>query len=163
MVSRPIPLHDEPTMERVRELVMLMRETMYDARGWGLSAVQIGVPAQVFIVHHPSESKLPLTFVNPVIMGVSDELTHWKEGCLSFKGAEETISRPKTVTVQHNDECGRSDIHTYTGWTARIILHEFDHLNGTLMIDHLKPATKQWMLRKMKRTAASKSRRRRAA
>ena len=156
-VSRPVPVHDVDTMNLVRQVVMTLRETMYDSKGWGLSAIQIGVPIGVFVVHVPSETPEPLVFVNPDVVSVSDELFTLNEGCLSFKGIREPIERPARITMKAWNERGQFREPTeYTGWTARAIQHEMEHLSGRLLIDHLMPAARRMLDRSIRRKEAKR-------
>lgn len=152
-VSRPVAVDDDATMAKVRELVMAMREAMYDRGGIGLSAVQIGVPAGVFIVHVRNETSEPLVFVNPELMSVSPDTCEMVEGCLSFGLERDLIERPKRCVVKRYDEYGRRDVYDYRGMTARAIQHEMDHLQGRLFIDFLSKARQRMILRTMSRRA----------
>lgn len=144
-VSRPVPIHDADTMAMVRQLVGAMKDTMRAAAGWGLSAIQIGVPIRVFVVHVPSETEYPLVFVNPVIEAVSDQCVTLLEGCLSFNGVREPIERPESVLVRRWNERGVSDTCEFKAWTARAIQHEMDHLSAVLLVDKLgKSAAKMF-------------------
>jgi peptide deformylase len=150
--SRPVPVDDVPTMDLVRTLAMTLRETMYDAKGWGLSAIQIGVPIGVFVVHIPHEFEAPLVFVNPFVVRTSSDRVTLNEGCLSFKGVREPIERPERVTMRRWNERGQFCEDTeYRGWTARAIQHEMEHLSGRLLIDHLLPAARRMLDRSIRR------------
>lgn len=150
--SRPVAIHDAATAQRVQALVAWLRNTMArgdaNGAGVGISAVQIGVPVRVFIVHVPRETMLPIVFVNPEIIEASAKLVELDEGCLSFKDVRERIERPETVTVKRWDDRGRCDTHEFTKWTARVIQHEMDHLDGVLFIDHLSPARRRMVCRR---------------
>lgn len=154
LVCKPLAMHDAPTIEQVQSLVMAMRETMYDAQGYGLSAVQIGVHARLFIVHVPGECDFPLVFANPVIVSASADRCTMSEGCLSFSGIREPIDRPKRVTIRRYDEHGGLDEREFEGWTARAIQHECEHLDGKLLIDHMLPSARRMLDRGLKRRAA---------
>lgn len=136
----PLDLTDGAVRSHLRVLVGQLAQWMHAAKGWGLAAPQVGVAVRVFVVYVPHEMSAPIAFVNPVIEETSARLCNLREGCLSFKGIYDTIARPESVTVARHDQNGRFDRHEFTGWTARAILHEADHLEGKLMIDHMLPA-----------------------
>ena len=157
-VSRPVPVDDFKTMQMVRDLSFTLRETMYDSKGWGLAAIQLGVPVGVFIVHVPEETQQPLVFVNPEITWRSPELVTLSEGCLSFKGVREPIERPVSIKVKRWNERGQFVPETeYSGWTARAIQHEYDHLAGNLLIDHMLPVAQKSITKWLTRKAAKKA------
>jgi peptide deformylase len=127
---------------------------MYAAPGVGLAATQIGEPLQLFIVDiadndEPSDLKV---FINPEILETSGELT-WQEGCLSFPGVTEEIDRAAHVRVRALDRDGKSFTLEADGLLAVAIQHEYDHLQGVLMIDHLGPLKKRLVHRKMQKRA----------
>lgn len=143
---KSVPVDDTATMTLVRQLVMCLKETMHDRGGIGISAIQIGVPLRVFVVHVPTETKLALVFVNPKILSRAFPYVSMGEGCLSFPGSDkqpEPVMRPEKVTVYHRDEFGREDTYTFDRVTARAIYHEMDHLEGKLLIDHLSRARRR--------------------
>jgi peptide deformylase len=141
----------------IRALADDMAETMYAAPGVGLAATQIGVPVQLFVVdvaaeNEPSDLRV---FINPQILERHDEIV-WTEGCLSFPGVQEEVERAAKVTVRALDREGRSFTLEAEGLLAVAIQHEFDHLQGVLMIDHLGPLKRRLVQRKMqKRTEAN--------
>ena len=139
------------------ELVKLiddMAETMYAAPGVGLAATQLGEPYQIFVIdvadaEEPSDLRV---FVNPEILE-SDGTTTFEEGCLSFPGAREDIERAATVRVRAMDREGKAFELAAEGLLAIAIQHEYDHLQGVLMIDHLGPLKKRLLHRKMQKRA----------
>lgn len=156
-VCRPVLVNDIGEMALVRDLVMRMKEMMYDRGGIGISAVQIGEAQRVFVVHVPTETKLPLVFVNPKIISRAFSYVTLNEGCLSFPGSDkqpEAIMRPEKVTIYRRDELGREDTYTFDRYTARAIYHEMDHLDGKLLIDHLSRARRrcldQWITQNLR-------------
>ena len=134
-----------------------MAETMYSAPGVGLAATQIGFPIQLFVVDiaaddEPSDLRV---FINPEILERHDAIV-WTEGCLSFPGVQEEVERAARVTVRALDRAGNEFTLETEGLLAVAIQHEFDHLQGVLMIDHLGPLKRRLVQRKMqKRTEAS--------
>jgi peptide deformylase len=138
----------------IQELVDDMAETMYAAPGVGLAATQIGECLQLFVIDiaeadQPSELRV---FINPEILERNDTIT-WQEGCLSFPGASEEIERAAKVRVRALDRSGKSFELEAEGLLAVAIQHEYDHLQGTLMIDHLGPLKKRLLHRKMQKRA----------
>jgi peptide deformylase len=137
------------------QLIEDLAETMYAAPGVGLAATQIGEPWQVFVVDcaaegEPSDFRV---FVNPVI--VSTEGTRiFEEGCLSFPSAREEIERADRVRVRAQARSGEPFEFEAEGLLATAIQHEYDHLQGVLMIDRLGPLKKRLLHRKMLRLAS---------
>jgi len=136
----------------IKQLVSDMAETMYAAPGVGLAATQIGVAYQLFVVdvaaeEEPSDLRV---FINPEILEVKDRIA-WTEGCLSFPGVSEEVERAATVRVRAQDENGKWFELEAEGLLAVAIQHEYDHLQGILMIDHLGTLKKRLVNRKMQR------------
>lgn len=136
----------------IRTLVDDMAETMYAAPGVGLAAPQVGVSLRIFVIDvapsdMPSELK---AFLNPEIIAREGLIT-WEEGCLSFPGIHEEIERAETVTVRAMGTDGRSFELSAEGLLAIAIQHENDHLDGTLMIDHLSLLKRRMMDREMRK------------
>ena len=144
----------EAVTPELRRLIEDMAETMYAAPGVGLAAPQIGEALQLFIIdiadaEEPSDLRV---FVNPEILETTGELT-WQEGCLSFPGVTEDIDRAAHVRVRAQDGDGKWFELEAEGLLAVAIQHEFDHLQGTLMIDHMGPLKKRLTHRKMVKRA----------
>jgi peptide deformylase len=138
----------------LRQLIDDMAETMYAAPGCGLAATQIGAPWQVFVVDcaaegEPSDLRV---FVNPEIAATEGAVAS-EEGCLSFPTAREEIERAEKVRVRAQDQDGRWFELEADGLLGIAIQHEYDHLQGVLMIDHLGPLKKRLLHRKMLRRA----------
>jgi peptide deformylase len=143
--------------EELRQLIDDMAETMYAAPGVGLAATQIGESWQIFVVDCASEGEPSdlRVFVNPEILTEEGKVS-FDEGCLSFPGAREEVERAEKVRVRAQDATGRWFELEAEGLLAIAIQHEFDHLQGVLMIDHLGPLKKRLLHRKMlKRPEAS--------
>ena len=150
--ARPV----EAVTADVRALVEDMKETMYAAPGCGLAAPQIGVGLRVFVVDcaaedEPSDLRV---FINPEIVA-RDGTTLWEEGCLSFPGVHEEIERADRVTVRATDEHGKAFELTADGLLGVAIQHEHDHLEGTLMIDHMGALRRRLALRKLQKKAGA--------
>ena len=128
-VAVPVPeVNDE-----IRQLAEDMFETMIDANGVGLAAPQIGKSIRMFVLIADDDVKR--VFINPQIIKTSEEVCDYDEGCLSIPQIYETISRPEKVTVQAINEKGKPFTLDADGFLARIIQHEYDHLDGILYID----------------------------
>jgi peptide deformylase len=140
----------------IRQLVSDMAETMYAAPGVGLAATQIGIAYQLFVVDvaaedEPSDLRV---FINPEILERHDAIS-WNEGCLSFPGVNEEIERAARVKVRAQDENGKWFELETEGLLAVAVQHEYDHLQGVLMIDHLGTLKKRLVNRKMSRRPGS--------
>jgi peptide deformylase len=140
----------EAFTDEVKQLIDDMAETMYAAPGVGLAATQVGEAWQIFVVDcanegEPSDLRV---FVNPEILATEGKIT-WDEGCLSFPGAREEVERADKVRVRAQDRDGRWFELEAEGLLAIAIQHEYDHLQGVLMIDRLGPLKKRLLHRKM--------------
>lgn len=144
----------EAITAEIRQLIDDMAETMYAAPGVGLAATQIGELIQLFIIdtaeeNAPSDLRV---FINPEILERSGEVS-WQEGCLSFPGVQEEVDRAAHVRVKAQGRDGRWFELEADGLLAVAIQHEFDHLQGVLMIDHMGPLKKRLTHRKMVKRA----------
>ena len=150
-VSKPVAKVDAS----IRKLVEDMLETMYDAPGIGLAAIQIGEPKRVVtmdLAKKDDESK-PQVFINPEIVAESDEMTTHEEGCLSIPEYYEEVERPAEVTVKYLDLDGKQHEVEATGLLATCIQHEIDHLNGVLFIDHISKLKRDRVIKKFTKAA----------
>jgi peptide deformylase len=139
----------------IRDLIDDMAETMYAAPGVGLAATQVGELWQLFVVDcaaegEPSDLRV---FINPEMLSVEGKVT-FDEGCLSFPGAREEVERGERVRVRAQDRDGKWFELEADGLLAIAIQHEYDHLQGVLMIDRLGPLKKRLLHRKMVRRDA---------
>jgi peptide deformylase len=133
----------------LRKFVEDMEETMHAAPGCGLAAPQVGRPIRLFIIGQVEDRLDPTTvFINPRITSASGK-QRGKEGCLSMPGLIEQVSRAQNIHVAAQDRDGNPFEVDASGFMARAILHEFDHLNGVLMIDHLSPMVKKMALKQI--------------
>ena len=144
--ARPLTPQELKTAE-LQQLIELMRRTMYDAPGVGLAAPQIGLPLQLAVIadngDDPVKERRPVPFhviINPRITLGPDLVEHF-EGCLSVEGLQAMVPRAREVTVEALDGAGKPVTIQASGWYARILQHEIDHLNGTLYIDRMKTRT----------------------
>ncbi len=136
----------------IRTLIDDMAETMYAAPGVGLAATQIGEPLQLFVIDVAGDNEASdlRVFINPDIIERTGCID-WQEGCLSFPGVTEDVERAAKVKVRALDRNGQSFELEAEGLLAVAIQHEYDHLQGVLMIDHLGPLKKRMVHRKMQK------------
>jgi len=152
-VSKPIERVDAD----LKRLADDMLETMYDAPGIGLAAIQIGVPRRMLVidVSREGEEKQPLVFVNPEVVASSDERSVYEEGCLSIPDYYAEVERPATVTVKYLDRDGKEQTVQADGLLATCLQHEIDHLNGVLFIDHISRLKRDMVIKKFTKAAKS--------
>ncbi len=141
--------------KEVRALVEDMFETMYDAPGVGLAAVQIGVPKRVIIVDptRGEEEKRPVALMNPELVWSSEEQDIVEEGCLSIPEITEDVERASKVKVRYLDLHGKSRELEAEGLLARVLQHEIDHTNGVLFIDYISRLKRQRIIKKFAKAA----------
>ena len=132
-VAKPVEVVDDP----IRQLVWDMAETMYSAPGIGLAATQVDIHLRVIVID-VSEAKNDLkVYINPELIGISDDRKVYEEGCLSVPGIYEEVERPDRVTVRALDENGKSFIVEADGLLAVCLQHEMDHLKGKVFVQYL--------------------------
>lgn len=150
-VSTPVARVDDD----VRALLSDMFETMYDAPGIGLAAVQVGITKRIITIDiaREGEDKKPMVFINPEIIWSSDELSLYEEGCLSIPQYYEEVERPAKVRVRYQDEKGESREMEADGLLATCLQHEIDHLEGRLFIDHLSKLKRDRVIKKFQKQA----------
>jgi len=134
---------------RWNDIIREMFEALKKGKGIGLAGPQIGMMRRIFVVH--VEGDEPRAFINPSIIETSQETSKYEEGCLSVPGIWADVIRPKKIKVQAWNEKGRAFTMETEGLLARVILHEYDHLEGVLFIDRLPEAKKQKVLDKIAR------------
>jgi peptide deformylase len=146
----------EAVTDETRALVADMFETMYDAPGIGLAAIQIGVPQRVLVIDLQEKNeetgvvnREPRVFINPVLSEPSDEMAVYNEGCLSVPEQYADVERPATIRAQWLDEQGKAHDKRLDGLLATCLQHEIDHLEGILFIDHLSKLKRDMLLRKL--------------
>lgn len=149
----------------IKELVKNMFETMYNANGVGLAAPQIALAIRVFIVDGSPFSdmediseeeaidlgKFKKVFINPIIVEEKGEEWAFEEGCLSIPGVNADVIRKETVVIEYFDENWDLKEETYSGLPARIIQHEYDHIEGVLFPDLVSPLKKKFLSKKLNR------------
>ena len=136
LVSTPVAKIDAA----IHKLMDDMLETMYDAPGIGLAAIQIGIDKRIIVIDtskKEAEDKAPLFIVNPEIIWRAPELRSYEEGCLSIPDFYEEVERPTSVRVRFLDRAGAIQEIDADGLLATALQHEIDHLNGVLFIDHI--------------------------
>ena len=128
-----------------------MLETMYDAKGIGLAAIQIGVPKRIIVIDigNRDKKKEPMYFVNPIIKNKNSEHSTYEEGCLSVPNQFAEVDRPSTCEVEFLDYDGNKKILKASGLLATCIQHEMDHLEGILFIDYLSKLKKMMIVKKL--------------
>mgnify|MGYP001386125116 FL=1 len=140
----------------LNKLISDMYETMYDASGVGLAAPQIGKSIRLFVIDtSPFDTddfeqnsgfevkSVKKTFINPVMIDESGENNSFEEGCLSIPNIREHINRKSDITIKYQDENFTHHQETFSGILARVIQHEYDHLEGTLFTDKISPFKKK--------------------
>lgn len=146
LVSKPVAKIDSS----VRALVEDMFETMYDAPGIGLAAIQVAEPIRVVTMDlaKKDDPKEPRVFINPELIGRSDEKNTHEEGCLSIPEYYEEVERPAAVRVRYLDLGGKEHELEADGLLATCLQHEIDHLNGVLFIDHISKLKRDRVIKK---------------
>ncbi|SOC83926.1 peptide deformylase [Ensifer adhaerens] len=152
-VSKPLETVDA----RVLKLADDMLETMYDAPGIGLAAIQIGEPLRLLVIDvaKEEEGRKPQVFINPEIIASSDTRSTYEEGCLSIPGYYAEVERPAEITVNYIDRDGKQQQLAAEGLLATCLQHEIDHLDGILFIDHISRLKRDMVVKKF--TKASKT------
>lgn len=145
--------------EKLEGFVNNMLETMYNADGIGLAANQVGDKRSIFIVDEFSEDRSKTNahiFINPKITSFSESTSEYKEGCLSIPKFYENVTRPEEVEIEYQDINGESKKIAAGGLLARVIQHEFDHLNGILFFDRLTQLKKTLTKSKLRKIELGK-------
>ncbi|MGL4494832.1 MAG: peptide deformylase [Beijerinckiaceae bacterium] len=171
MAIRPILVLPDPILRKVstpvasitkdiRTLADDMLETMYDAPGVGLAAIQIGVAQRIVVIDtaRKDEEKKPEVYINPVITARSHELADYEEGCLSIPEYYEHVTRPARVTVKYMGIDGKDKTVEADGLLATCLQHEIDHLDGKLFIDYLSKLKRDRVQKKFIKLAKERAR-----
>ncbi|HEU0054963.1 MAG TPA: peptide deformylase [Longimicrobium sp.] len=141
----------DPALDK---LIDDMFETMYDARGIGLAAPQIGISSRVIVVDVNDPETPPFALLNPRIVESSAEKEKGEEGCLSIPGISAPVERPARVVVEGLDRAGQPVRIEAEALLARCLQHEIDHLEGVLFIDRVGPLKRNMLLRRWKKLAS---------
>lgn len=134
-------ISQDDTSFDLKKLVADMYETMYNAHGVGLAAPQIGLSLRLFVIDadlmHDSIKGMKKAFINPQIIQETGEAWGYEEGCLSIPDVRDKVYRKPDILVRYFDENWQEKEEAFTGLTARVIQHEYDHIQGVLFTDHL--------------------------
>ncbi|MBF9197103.1 peptide deformylase [Microvirga terrestris] len=151
LVSEPV----QGITGEIRRLADDMLETMYDAPGVGLAAIQIGVPIRMVTmdVSKSEDERQPMVLINPEIVWASEEKRIYEEGCLSIPEYYEEVERPDRVRFRYMDLQGETVEQDADGLLATCVQHEIDHLNGVLFIDYLSKLKRDRVMTKFKKAA----------
>jgi peptide deformylase len=139
----------KPINAGIAKIAAEMIETMHLSKGVGLAGPQVGLNKRIFVVH--VDGDVPRVFINPSIVATSQEMVKQEEGCLSIPGVWADVVRPVSVRVQAWNEKGRPFTIETDGMLARAILHEYDHLEGTLFIDRISESKRNKILAKLEK------------
>ena len=123
---------------------------MVHAEGVGLAAPQVGIPIRLIVIDlaplkedNPELGDFKVTMINPELLEESENEVEYDEGCLSIPGINETVSRPEAIKISYLDENFNEHMEVYDGYKARVVQHEYDHLEGHLFTDRIKPLRRQ--------------------
>ena len=171
----PVVAYGHPTLRKVCEditpkhpdldkLIANMWETMYHTNGVGIAAPQVNHAIRLFVIDrvqivenfdeedkkdYPNEKPIKEVFINAQIKSLDGDLWAYNEGCLSIPSVREDVKRHESVTITYLNEKFEPQEKTFDGITARVILHEYDHIEGKLFIDHLSPLKKKIIKKKL--------------
>ena len=163
----PIYTYGNPVLRKVAEpinadypelntLIDNMFQTMYHAEGVGLAAPQIGLPIRLLVIdlapfkeEDPELGAFKIAMINPVILERSEEEVSGEEGCLSIPGIHESVSRAQSITITYLDQDFKEHTEEFDGYKARVVQHEYDHLEGHLFTDHVTPIRRQLLKSKL--------------
>ena len=153
-ISKPV----ENVGKEEQQLMNDMLDTMYEANGIGLAAIQIGVPKRIIVmdISKDENKKEPRYFVNPVIKNIDTLKSTYEEGCLSVPNQFAEIDRPKNCDVEYLDYNGEKKFLKAEGLLATCIQHEMDHLEGILFIDYLSKLKKSMIIKKLSKTKSNR-------
>jgi peptide deformylase len=151
LVSRPIERIDDA----VRRLMDDMIETMHDAPGVGLAAIQVAEPIRLVVIDvaKKEEPRHPQVFVNPEIVWSADDRSTYEEGCLSIPEYYAEVDRPASVRARFLDREGKPSEILAEGLLATVLQHEIDHLDGVLFIDHISKLKRDRVIKKFQKAA----------
>ena len=172
-VLRQMAVNITADYPELNTIIANMWDTMYNARGVGLAAPQVGLPIRLFVLDTEqlknkdtdsdefededdllsNEAGVKKVFINAQLLEKTGKKYAYNEGCLSIPFVREDVTRPDTITIQYHDENFVLHTETYNGFAARVIQHEYDHIDGILFVDHLSALKKQLVKRKLDRIA----------
>ena len=150
-ILRQVSLPVKKVGKEEQSLMDDMLETMYEAKGIGLAAIQIGVPKRIIVmdISNKDNEKKPMYFVNPLIKNKNSNFSTYEEGCLSVPNQFAEVDRPSSCEVEYLDYNGNEKILKASGLLATCIQHEMDHLEGILFIDYLSKLKKSMIIKKL--------------
>ncbi|MCC8187326.1 MAG: peptide deformylase [Bacteroides sp.] len=155
-VLRKVAEDITPDYPGLKELISNMFETLDKADGVGLAAPQIGLPIRVVVIDLdvlsedlPEYKDFRKVYINAHVLETSGEMEPMDEGCLSLPGIHESVKRPGHIRVRYMDEDFNEHEEEVEGYLARVMQHEFDHIEGKMFIDHLSPLRKQMIKGKL--------------
>lgn len=156
---------DMETYENLDELIKNMFETMHNADGIGLAAPQVGLEDRIFVVdltpladdEHPEFKDFKKVFINAQITHREGEIVQLEEGCLSIPGVHEKVPRENKIRIEYLDENMQPHEEEYSGFQARVIQHEYDHIDGILFVDKISPIRKRLVKGKLASLAKGKT------
>ena len=156
-ILRQVSLPVEKVGDGERRLMDDMLDTMYNAKGIGLAAIQIGVPKRIIVMDivNNGKKKEPMYFVNPIIRNKNVEHSTYEEGCLSVPNQFAEIDRPSQCDIEYLDYKGNKQVLHAEGLLATCIQHEMDHLEGILFIDYLSKLKKNMIIKKLSKQKKS--------
>ncbi|CAM5560207.1 peptide deformylase [Aquamicrobium terrae] len=154
-VSKPVERVDDA----LRKLADDMLETMYEAPGIGLAAIQIGEPLRLLVIDLAKEGEPPAphVFINPQVLESAEQRSVYEEGCLSIPDYYAEVERPASVRVQYLDRDGRQQEIMAEGLMATCLQHEIDHLNGVLFIDYISKLKRDMVMKKFRKLAKDRA------
>ena len=170
----PIYLYGQPVLRKeaeeientpeLKQFIADMFETLTQAEGCGLAAPQVGKPWRLFVIDadelaedYPECKGFKKVFINPEMIEESEETCSYSEGCLSLPGISENVVRPTTIKINYLDENFVEHEEEFTGFQARIIQHEYDHLEGHVFTDRISPIRKTFVRNKLTSIAKGKT------
>lgn len=170
----PIYLYGQPVLRKeaeeientpeLNQFIADMFETLTHAEGCGLAAPQVGKPWRLFVIDadelaedYPECKGFKKVFINPEMIEESEETCSYSEGCLSLPGISENVVRPTTIKINYQDENFVEHEEEFTGFQARIIQHEYDHLEGHVFTDRISPIRKTFVRNKLTSIAKGKT------
>lgn len=162
-VLRKIAEDIGPEYPNLKQLVDDMFETMHHADGVGLAAPQIGLAIRLLVIDlkameedEPEMSKFRIAMINPVMLEMSEEEIEANEGCLSIPGISEKVYRSEWIKIKYLDVDFNEHVEEFEDFQARVIQHEYDHLEGSLFTDHVNPLRRQLIKSKLNNIAKGK-------
>jgi peptide deformylase len=149
---------------KLKELIDNMFETMHNADGVGLAAPQVGLPIRLFVIDldafredKPELADFKVAMINPEMLEMSEDGVQAEEGCLSIPGIHESVERSKTIKIKYVDSDFVEHIEVFQDFKARVIQHEYDHLEGNLFTDKVSPLRRQLIKSKLNNIVKGKA------